>query len=394
MEVKNINIFSPLILLVVIFFYVLFAIIGTQYHLKGLSPVSTLTYLYIIYGSLIFIVGFLFAKIIEKTFFKKNIKGNNGFTFFKTFIDYIQINSRFTERNVLIFVSIPLIVQLINLYFLGGIPLFSGYLKAVAYNNITVVAYCIFLIAITSLMAKFYDKKYFLLVFIGLILFAATGYRATLVGIILSVLITVFYVTGNNFKYLYILVPVIIVSGLIVGYVAAISIQWQHWSNVNPLSLVFIRAGYTLTILDKIVAVQNSSHGLLTYSVLTGFTNSVDPRLVLGQFLLKYHTSITSTIFGPAILDAGYLGLAVQMFFLGLVLELLHYLQTVKKGLYTSFYAIGLASTIVWVETGPMDLAVWIYYLLGVIVIVTAAISIRAILPEREESKEIKEELI
>ena len=256
MEVKNINIFSPLILLVVIFFYVLFAIIGTQYHLRGLSSVSLLTYLYIVYGSLIFIIGFLFAKILEKNFFKKNIKENNDSTFFKTFIDYIQVNSRFTERNVFIFVSIPLIVQLINLYFLGGIPLFSGYLKAVAYNNITVIAYCIFLIAITSLMAKFYDKKYFLLVLIGLILFL-TGYRATLVGIILSVLITVFYVTGNNFKYLYILVPIIIVSGLIVGYVAAISIQWQHWSNVNPLSLVFIRAGYTLTILSKIVAVRN-----------------------------------------------------------------------------------------------------------------------------------------
>ena len=71
MEVKNINVFSPLILLVVIFFYVLFAFIGTQYHLRGLSPVSPLTYLYILYGSLIFIVGFLFAKIIEKTFFKK-----------------------------------------------------------------------------------------------------------------------------------------------------------------------------------------------------------------------------------------------------------------------------------------------------------------------------------
>ena len=278
MEVKNINIFSPLIILVVIFFYVLFAIIGTQYHLRGLSPVSLLTYLYIIYGSVIFIVGFLIARIIEKNFFKKNIKGYNCYNIFKTFIDYIQINSRFTERNVLIFVSIPLIVQLINLYLLGGIPLFSGYLKAVAYNNITVIAYCIFLIAITSLMAKFYDKKYFLLVLIGLILFAATGYRATLVGIILSVLITVFYVTGNNFKYLYILVPIIIVSGLIVGYVAAISIQWQHWSNVDPLSLVFIRAGYTLTILAKIVAVQNSSHGLLAYSVLTGFINSVDPR--------------------------------------------------------------------------------------------------------------------
>jgi oligosaccharide repeat unit polymerase len=391
MEVKNINVFSPLILLVVIFFYVLFAFIGTQYHLRGLSPVSPLTYLYILYGSLIFIVGFLFAKIVEKNFFKKNLEKRNASIVIKTFIDYVQNSSRFIERNVLIFVLVPMFVQLINLYFLGGIPLFSGYLKAVAYNNITVISYCIFLIAITSLMAKFYNKKYFLLVLIGLILFAATGSRATLVGIILSVLITIFYVNGNKFKYLYILIPIIIVSGLIVGYVAAISIQWQHW-NVNPLSLVFIRAGYTLTILNKIVAMQNSSHGLLTYSVLTGFINSMDPRLVLGQYLLKYHTSITSTIFGPAILDAGYLGLAVQMFFLGLVLELLHYLQTVKKGLYTSFYAIGLASTIIWVETGPMDLSVWVYYLIGVIVIVSAFISLKSILPDREGIKELKEE--
>ena len=392
MEVKNINVFSPLILLVVIFFYVLFAFIGTQYHLRGLSPVSPLTYLYILYGSLIFIVGFLFAKIVEKNFFKKNLEKRNA-SKIKTFIDYVQNSSRFIERNVLIFVLVPMFVQLINLYFLGGIPLFSGYLKAVAYNNITVISYCIFLIAITSLMAKFYNKKYFLLVLIGLILFAATGYRATLVGIILSVLITIFYVNGNKFKYLYILIPIIIVSGLIVGYVAAISIQWQHW-NVNPLSLVFIRAGYTLTILDKIVTMQNSSHGLLTYSVLTGFINSMDPRLVLGQYLLKYHTSITSTIFGPAILDAGYLGLAVQMFFLGLVLELLHYLQTVKKGLYTSFYAIGLASTIIWVETGPMDLSVWVYYLIGVIVIVSAFISLKSILPDREGIKEFKRRII
>ena len=97
MEVKNINIFSPLILLVVIFFYVLFAIIGTQYHLRGLSPVSLLTYLYIIYGSLIFIAGFLFAGIIENKFFKKNLKGNNGFNIFSVLIIrnilFIDINN-------------------------------------------------------------------------------------------------------------------------------------------------------------------------------------------------------------------------------------------------------------------------------------------------------------
>lgn len=377
MDVKNINIFSPLILIVVIFFYVLFAFIGTNYHMKGLSSVSLLTYLYIFYGVLIFLFGFSIAKIIEKYYFQRNLGDMNPRDHIKSFIDYIQYNSRFTERNVLLFVSIPLIVQLINLYFLGGVPLFSGYLKAVAYNNLTVISYVIFIIAITSLMANFYNRKYFLLVIIGAALFAATGYRATIISIIVSVLITIYYVNGNKFKYLLTLVPIIIILGLIIGYVAASSIQWQHWGNVNPLNLVFIRAGYTLTILDKIVSMQNTSHGLLTYSILSGFIKSNDPRLILGQYLLKYNTSITSTIFGPAILEWGYLALGVQMFFLGLTLELLHYLQKIKKGLYTSFYAIGLASTIVWVETSPMDLAGWIYYLIAVIVIISVIIQFK-----------------
>ncbi len=345
--------------------------------MKGLSSVSLLTYLYIFYGVLIFLFGFSIAKIIEKYYFQRNLGDMNPRDHIKSFIDYIQYNSRFTERNVLLFVSIPLIVQLINLYFLGGVPLFSGYLKAVAYNNLTVISYVIFIIAITSLMANFYNRKYFLLVIIGAALFAATGYRATIISIIVSVLITIYYVNGNKFKYLLTLVPIIIILGLIIGYVAASSIQWQHWGNVNPLNLVFIRAGYTLTILDKIVSMQNTSHGLLTYSILSGFIKSNDPRLILGQYLLKYNTSITSTIFGPAILEWGYLALGVQMFFLGLTLELLHYLQKIKKGLYTSFYAIGLASTIVWVETSPMDLAGWIYYLIAVIVIISVIIQFK-----------------
>ena len=376
MELKNISIFSPLILIGVIFFYVLFALICTTYYIGGLSPVKLLTYLYIIYGTLIFLVGYLSARLIEKYYFKKNIGDKNAKDVLKSFLDIMENNRRFTENGVRNWVLLALFLQLINLIFLGGIPLFSGYLKAVAYNNLTVIAYILFLISITGLMAKFYDKKYYLLVLIGLILFAATGYRAPIIGIILSVLITIFYVNGNKLKYFLIFTPIIIVLGLITGYVAATHIQWQQW-NVNPLNLVLIRAGYTLTILDQIVPLQNTGHGLITYAVISGFFNSMDPRLVLGEFVLKHHTSITSTIFGPAILDWGYLGLTVQMFFLGLVLELLHYLQKIKKGLYTTLYAIGLASTIIWVETSPMDLAVWIYYLSGVIVIISVAYSLK-----------------
>ncbi|MGZ4857177.1 MAG: oligosaccharide repeat unit polymerase family protein [Methanobacteriaceae archaeon] len=303
-------------------------------------------------------------------------KKKNASAAFKTFFDYIENSRYFKEKFILIFVLSPLIIQLINLFFLGGIPLFSGVLKAKAFNILTIISYVFFLISINVLIAKFYKKKYFLLVFIGVILFAATGYRATTIAIIVSVLISAFYTNENKFKHFLIITPVIIVLGLIVGYIAALSIEWQHW-NVNPLSLVFIRAGFTLTVLNKIILMQNTGHGLITQSILSGFFHLNDPRLVLGKFVYKSPVSYTSTIFGPAILDFGYIGLTIQMFFLGMMLELLHYLQQIKKGTYTAFYAMGLAHTIIWVETSPTDLAVWIYFFIAVLLVLTATISMK-----------------
>jgi len=370
MKIKNVDIFTPLIIIIVILFYLLLATIGIQYHMMNLKPVSSITYLYIFYGILIFLVGFLLAKIIEKYFFQKKF----DLTSFKTFFDNIENSRYFKEDVVLVFVLLPMIVQLVNLIFLGGIPLFSGVLKAKSFNIITILSYCLFLVSINFLISKFYKNRYFLLVFIGIILFAATGYRATTIAIIVSVLITSFYTNENKFKHFIIFTPIIIVLGLLVGYIAAISIEWQHW-NVNPLSLVFIRAGFTLTVLDRIVQIQNSSHGLITQSILSGFFHLDDPRLVLGQFVYKSPVSYTSTIFGPAILDYGYIGLTIQMLFLGLILELLHYLQKIKNGIYSAFYAMGLAHTMIWVETSPTDLAVWVYFMIAVVLVINAALS-------------------
>ena len=367
MKIKNVDIFSPLIIVIVILFYLLLATIGIQYHMMNLKPVSPITYLYIFYGILIFLVGFLIAKIVEKYFFQKK----NDLTSIKTFFDNIENSKYFNENVVLVFVLLPLIAQLVNLIFLGGIPLLSGILKAKAFNLITILSYCLFLVSINFLISKFYKNRYFLLVFIGVILFAATGYRATTIAIIVSVLITSFYTNEHKFKHFLIITPLIIILGLIIGYIAAVSIEWQHW-NVNPLSLVFIRAGFTLTVLDKIIPIQNSSHGLVTQSILSGFLHLNDPRLVLGQFVFKSPVSYTSTIFGPALLDFGYIGLSIQMLFLGVILELLHYLQKTKKGIYSAFYAMGLAHTMIWVETSPTDLAVWVYFMIGVILVINA----------------------
>ena len=103
---------------------------------------------------------------------------------------------------VLSLVIIGILLQIVNLIYLGGIPLFSGYLKARAATRIWLLSYLIFLPSINILIAKYDNKKYYLLFLLGLLLFVATGYRTTAMAIVISVLITLYYTKDLPWKYL------------------------------------------------------------------------------------------------------------------------------------------------------------------------------------------------
>jgi len=45
-------------------------------------------------------------------------------------------------------------------------------------------------------------------------------------------------------------------------------------------------------------------------------------------------------------------------------------------GTFTALYAIILASTMVWVETGPTDFSVWLFYALAILSVVVFARSV------------------
>ena len=66
MKVKNVDIFSPYILIAVIILYVSLAMVAYQYHLRGLDFVSGETLFAVFFGSLFFIIGALTPKIIGK----------------------------------------------------------------------------------------------------------------------------------------------------------------------------------------------------------------------------------------------------------------------------------------------------------------------------------------
>ncbi|WP_455429481.1 hypothetical protein [Methanobrevibacter arboriphilus] len=116
----------------------------------------------------------------------KNNKGNK----FKNF-----------ELIILSIVLIGLLLQIINFILLGGIPLFSGFLKAEAATRIWLFSYIFFIIGINILLAKYNRKIYYLLLIIGLGLFALTGYRTTPIAILLSSFITLYYSRNLKIKY-------------------------------------------------------------------------------------------------------------------------------------------------------------------------------------------------
>ncbi|MDI6723823.1 MAG: oligosaccharide repeat unit polymerase family protein [Methanobacterium sp.] len=363
MKVKDIDIFSPYIVVAAIILYMALAIVAYQYHLRGLDFVSNETYFVVFFGTLFFVIGVLTPKVLGRFNLLKsfNIHDSIQRDNIKNKLQKSKLNNFLNEKVLLSIVFIGIFLQILNMYLLGGIPLFSGYLKAKATTDIWRISYIVFLPAINLLIAKYHRKWYFALFLIGLALFASTGYRTTTMAVLISVFITVYYTRGLKFKHFLIFAVIAAIIGISVGYIAVKSIEWQQWT-LNPIQLVFYRAGFTLMVLDKIVHMAGATKGAMIYNTFT----AGHPRYIVGEVALGYHKMITPTIFGPAMFDFGYIALAIQMFILGLILKLMHIAQRTVDSAYTAIYAIILAHTLIWIETGPTDSIVWLFYFLAV----------------------------
>jgi oligosaccharide repeat unit polymerase len=355
MDYKKYDFFSPMIFVLLVIIYLIFSQIAFHYHLYRLIGVDPYTIGVIFLGIAVYIIG-----IALSNYFLKNKEIS---------INREKIDKIFSERLVLSMVIIGITLQIVNLIYLGGIPLFSGYLKARAATRIWLLSYLFFLPSINILLAKYDSKKYYLLFVLGLLLFVATGYRTTVMAIVISVLITLYYTKDLPWKYMILSIIAIFILLVTVGYIAVKSIEWQGWT-LTPIELLFYRAGYTLQILDHAVFMQGSTHGQLLYNTLMGFFKSTDPRVIVGSATLGYAHSTTSTIFGPALLDFGLPAMLLQMTILGFIMNLIYKVQVNVKNIFIAVYAILLAHLIIWIETGPTDLVVLLFYLISIIILI------------------------
>jgi len=376
MKFKSVDLFSPYILVVIIALYIALAAIAYQEHLRNLQWISNTTWAYVLMGTLFFISGVFVPKFIYNHSEKlKSILGGSNVTEENSAPWYNKLRILLDERVVLAAVLIGIFLQILNLYLLGGIPILSGYLKFKATTDLWRISYPIFLPAITILLAKYPRKWYYLLFIIGLGVFAINGYRTTTMAILISGFITLYYTRKMKTSHILISILLIGLVGVAAGYIAVMSIQWQQWS-LNPLQLVAYRAGFTMMVFDKIVHMAGATGGDLFHQALS----TGHPRVTVGQVVLNYPvsgstptTSITSTIFGPAVLDFGFYAMAIQMFIIGAVLQVIYATQVKANGAFTALYAIVLTHTMIWVETGPTDSVVYLFYLLALVAVVIYA---------------------
>ncbi|MCG2827904.1 oligosaccharide repeat unit polymerase family protein [Methanothermobacter sp. K4] len=343
------DVFSPYSVIAALLIYLALAISGTLMGIRGLKLPSGASILYIALGATIFILG---AHISGKIPTEKHDRpGNLG------------------ETLLLLLVTAGILLQLLNLYLLGGIPLLSGHLKARAVTKIWLLSYIIFLPSVNMLLAVYPRRRYYIPLILGAALFALTGYRTTVVVILLSGIITIYYSARPSSRQIALLLSALAIVAIAVGYIAVKSIEWQTWT-LNPLELLLYRAGYTLMVFDRLLDHQGATGGELLYYTLTGYLHSTDPRAIVGEAVLGYRHSTTSLIFGPPLLDFGLPAMVIQMFLLGLILGSMHRIQIALNGIFTGIYSVILAHTIIWVETGPTDLVVWLFYMVAVISII------------------------
>jgi uncharacterized membrane protein len=108
------------------------------------------------------------------------------------------------------------------------------------------------------------------------------------------------------------------------------------------------------------------------------------PRTFIGNYVLNYNVCLTSTLFGPVTLDFGILGLTIQMLFFGVFLKLVHIIQKAEKGISTGIYSIILAHSLIWIETGPTDIMIWLFFVMGILLIFLNFTNIQLNLPNKK----------
>lgn len=269
----------------------------------------------------------------------------------------------------------------ITLTDVGGIPLLKPSLRYLLNPKLTIPVYLMipgtaFMLAyITDKMQKsVIDRSTarFRAITVSLtclVMLALLGYRTPLVAVILITFIMGYY--SGLFEIWEVLGSFAVALMIIMGIGYFRSVEEYSLSNLGPLTVLKMRASFTMSILNRLSALAGMTgvmHGDLTLSMIPGAGSG--PRALIGKLVLwRTGVTITPTLFGQMLVEFGTIGVAFGMSILGLILGIgYRIMQKTRDSFYIMLYSIVMAYCLISIETGILDQLVVIYILCAFII--------------------------
>ncbi|NOZ76305.1 MAG: oligosaccharide repeat unit polymerase [Euryarchaeota archaeon] len=160
-----------------------------------------------------------------------------------------------------------------------------------------------------------------------------------------------------------------------VGYLRAL----REGTSIGFFEVIGRRAGLTLSVYDSLVSrfwVFGVNRGSVAWATFSSFFHflpgsRLGPRTMVARIFGVQNISVTSTLYGTVVLDFGIPGIILFSLLLGFVIGLAyHAYKKTGSPLAAGIYAFLLAYTLVGVETGLVDLNVFLYFAAGALILV------------------------
>jgi oligosaccharide repeat unit polymerase len=301
-------------------------------------------------------------------------------------IEKITLESE-AERIALLLISIGVLALVYDLFQAGAIPLLKPTAKR--YLNVTLTTLAMILVpggilAISAIGKRLENgvisqkdaRIYSLFILLGTtFLISLLGYRTQIIVSLLGCTIAMYYSRLIGAIEVLFSFFAAIFSISIAGYYRALA----EGSSIGLFEVIGQRMGLTLSIYDSLVNrfyLFGANHGTVFLATFSSFFHTIPgprlgPRTIVARMYGVQDISMTSTLFGTVVLDFGIPGIMVFALALGFVIGLAyHTMKNTKGAIPTGIFSLLIAYTLVGVETGLVDLVVFVFFFTSFLILV------------------------
>lgn len=292
-----------------------------------------------------------------------------------------------SERIAILLISVGVLSLVYDIVQAGSIPLLEPTAKR--YLNVTLTTLAMVLVpggilAISSVGKRMQMEKISLneaRIYSLTILLATTflisllGYRTQIIVSLLGCSIAMYYSRLVGVAEMLVSSFLAFFAISLAGYYRALA----EGGSIGLFEVVGKRMGLTLSIYDNLVNrffLFGANHGTTLLATFSSFFHSIPgprlgPRTIVARMYGVQDVSMTSTLFGTVVLDFGIPGIAVFALALGFVVGLAYYtMKNTKGALTTGIFSLLIAYTLVGIETGLVDLIVFVFFFISFLILV------------------------